>query len=172
MMPSYEIDVKGLEEQLGKLSQFDSIANRHLRRAMQESLITIGSEVVPLVPVGVSARLKNSMGSVITETAPTMLTGKYGSSLKDEVYPQVMEFGRKPGSMPPPEALLRWVHLKIKPGEANEMQVAFLIARKIGKFGIKGHFFMKTGFEKAKARITVFFTQAMTRIAQDLENGR
>jgi len=173
MIPQFDIDVKGLEEQLGKLAQFDEISNRHLRRAMQESLLTVGSEVIPLVPVGVSARLKNSMGSNITETEPTLITGRFGSSLKDEIYPKVMEFGREPGKkQPPTEALLRWVHLKIQPGEKDEMRVAFLIARKIGRYGIKGKFFMKQGFEKARPRIVHFFELAKERILKDLENGR
>lgn len=173
MIPNFDIDIKGLEEQLGKLAQFDQIANRHLRRAMQESLITVGSEVIPLIPVGVSARLKNSMGSTIVETEPIILTGRFGSSLKDEIYPKVMEFGREPGKkMPPPESLLRWVHLKVQPGEENEARVAFLIARKIGRVGIKGRFYMKQGFEKAQAKIVHYFNLARERIAEDLENGR
>ena len=173
MMPNFDIDVKGLEEQLGKLAQFDQIANRHLRRAMQESLITIGAEVIPLIPVGVSARLKNSMGSTIVETEPTLITGRFGSSLKNEIYPKVMEFGREPGKKAPPtEALLRWVHLKVQPGEENEERVAFLIARKIGRYGIKGRFYMKSGFEKAREKIIIYFTRAKERIAEELENGR
>lgn len=171
-MNGYELDVEGLEEQLRKLEEFDPIVNRNLRRAMQESLITIGSEVVPLIPVGVSARLKGSMGSEIKELGAGDLIGRYGSSLKDEIYPQVMEFGRAPGTMPPPEALLRWVHLKINPGAEQEYSVAFRIARAIKKRGIKGKFFMKTGLERSKSRIAQFFEKAMDRIAEELTNGR
>lgn len=92
--------------------------------------------------------------------------------MKDEVYPQVMEFGRAPGTMPPPEALLRWVHLKINPGAELEYSVAFRIARAIKKRGIKGKFFMKAGLERSKDRIIRFFEKALNRIEEELINGR
>jgi hypothetical protein len=60
------------------------------------------------------------------------------------------ENGRKPGKQPPIDAILDWMRIKPiklrdketgkfqKPTEALKRQVAFLIARKIGKQGIKG----------------------------------
>jgi len=60
------------------------------------------------------------------------------------------ENGRKPGKQPPVDAILDWMRIKPiklrdkesgkfkKPTEALKRQVAFLIARKIGKQGIKG----------------------------------
>jgi hypothetical protein len=60
------------------------------------------------------------------------------------------ENGRKPGKQPPVDAILEWMRIKPiklrdkesgkfkKPTEALKRQVAFLIARKIGKQGIKG----------------------------------
>lgn len=168
---SFEFDVRGLEEQLGRLKNYDEIANRNLRKAMQSSLITIQGNVMPLVPV-FQARLKNSLGSNIIEITPTELTGIFGTSLKDEIYPSVMEYGREPGTMPPPESLLRWVHLKIRPGEANEMSVAWAIAIKIKRSGIKGKKFMETGFKKSRESIERYFKQAADQTAEDLTNGR
>jgi hypothetical protein len=60
------------------------------------------------------------------------------------------ENGRKPGKQPPVDAILEWMRIKPiklrdkesgkfkKPTEALKRQVAFLIARKIGKQGMKG----------------------------------
>lgn len=60
------------------------------------------------------------------------------------------EDGRKPGKQPPVSAILDWMRIKPiklrdkesgkfkKPTEALKKQVAFLIARKIGREGIKG----------------------------------
>jgi len=60
------------------------------------------------------------------------------------------EDGRKPGKQPPVSAILDWMRIKPiklrdkesgkfkKPTEAFKKQVAFLIARKIGREGIKG----------------------------------
>lgn len=170
-MIGYDIEVIGLDEQLQKLIQFDLITNRHMAKAMQDSVFAIQSEVVPLAPVGVSSRLKNSIGSSVQDLGDSLI-GKVGTSLKDEIYPQTMEYGREPGTMPPPASLLRWVHLKIRPPEWKEYSVAFNIARKIKWHGIKGRFFMKTGFEKARTRIVTFFNAALERITEDLSNGR
>lgn len=70
---------------------------------------------------------------------------------KASQYFLVRENGRRPGATPPPvSAILDWMRLKPiklrdkesgkfqKPTDALKKQVAFLIARKIGRDGIKG----------------------------------
>ena len=169
-MIGYEIELHGLEEQLAKLAQFDRIADKRLVTAMHQATITVESAVRPLAPVGVSGRLRNSIASQVTHEGPLSVVGKVGSTLKDEVYPAVMEFGRKPGKMPPYSEgtpLARWVHLVL--GDAIG---AFVVARGIGRRGIKGKFFMKRGWEQSKGRVQGFFETALQLIAKDLENGR
>jgi hypothetical protein len=82
-----------------------------------------------------------------------------GSSINVSVYAKgkaskyflARENGRRPGATPPPvSAILDWMRIKPiklrdkesgkfkKPTEALKRQVAFLIARKIGRDGIKG----------------------------------
>jgi hypothetical protein len=81
-----------------------------------------------------------------------------GSSINISVYAKgkasqyflARENGRKPGKQPPVDAILEWMRIKPiqlrdkesgkfkKPTEALKRQVAFLIARKIGKQGMKG----------------------------------
>lgn len=167
-MIGYEIEIKGMDEQLRRLGQFEQVASRHLTTAMNQSVLTLVAEVRPLVPVGVSARLRNSIASEVRNEGRLSIVGVVGSTLKDEVYPAVMEFGRKPGRMPPPDALERWVHLKLRVPAEEARGVAFLVARKIGAHGIKGKFFMKHGWEKARPRVLHYFEQALERIAHDL----
>jgi len=81
-----------------------------------------------------------------------------GSSINISVYAKgkasqyflARENGRKPGKQPPVDAILQWMRIKPiklrdkesgkfkKPTEELKRQVAFLIARKIGRDGIKG----------------------------------
>lgn len=191
-LPIYEITAEGLEEQIKKLVDFDLIAERHLTTAMQKSVLTIEGEVERLVPVGVSGRLKNSIGSTVMEIGTLSIEGRIGSSLKSELYPSVMEFGREPGTWPPIEPLIRWVHAKRLAGvysikkdsrgyhrrmgskstqETQDRSVAFMIARKIKNKGIEGKEFMKKGFENALDRVEAFFNRALDDIANDLTNG-
>ncbi len=183
----YELDVQivGLDEQLKRLGDFGPLLNRHLERGMKKAVIYTASKVVPLVPVGVSGRLRNSIGSEVTVEAIGSVVGKVGSSLKDEEYPAVMEFGRTPGArMPPPEALVRWVHLKGLAGtysikshrrqggkarQADEdLQVAFVVARSIGRKGIQGRRYMQHGLEAARPNIAKFFKLEMDELVKEL----
>jgi len=171
-MIGYTIEMKGLEEQIKTLQSYELNADRRLFEAMQKSVMTIRSNVLPLVPVGVSARLKNSIGSKVVQEGSLSIVGTVGSSLKNEVYPAVMEFGREPGTFPPVDSLLRWVHLKLRPPENEERSVAFMVARKIYKHGIKGKRFFSEGWEKSKSQVQTYFAKALEKITEELSNGR
>lgn len=168
-MTNYSIEYKGLNKQLSKLKYFDNYFNQRLTTAMKKTVNTVEANVKPLTPVGVSSRLRNSIGSEVIVEAPGSIIGRVGSSLKSEKYPQVMEYGRKPGTMPPPSELLRWVHLKIRPEPWKEYNVALNIARKIKARGIKGKHFMRDGFKKSKALVNKYFSQAGAQLVKDLK---
>jgi hypothetical protein len=183
----HDIVIEGMEEQLQRLTQYDQVTNRHMVKAMHEAVTMAEAAIIPKVPVGISGRLKNSIGSQVLETGPGSIIGKVGSSLKDEEYPKVMEFGRKPGKMPPVDALVPWVHRKRIAGSysiktkrrlggraqqgSEDRAVAYMIARSIGRKGIKGHFFMKQGYEKVKGKILNKFKKALNEIAKEMSIG-
>lgn len=186
---SLDVQIIGLEEQLRKIGNFGPLLNKHLVQGMEKATKYTVSKIVPGVPVGVSARLKNSIGSEIKTEGIGSVVGRVGSSLKDEEYPAVMEFGRKPGAkMPPPDALVRWVHVKGLAGtysiktrrrqggkkrQANEdLAVAWMIARAISRKGIKGKFYMKQGLEKARPATPKFFKREMDELMEEISlNG-
>jgi hypothetical protein len=170
----YSIEIKGLEEQLKKLNGYGIIADEHLVTAMKKSVISIQSKVVPLVPVGVSGRLRNSIGTEVERFSVGNIQGKVGTSMTSEVYPQTMEFGRRPGAPGPSgDMLLRWVQLKLGiSDEAEALNVAWRIARKIHRTGIKAKEFMKRGFTAAKSSVEYYFRQAIDEITKGLSNGR
>jgi hypothetical protein len=110
-----------------------------------------------------------------------------GSSINVSVYAKgkaskyflARENGRRPGATPPPvSAILDWMRIKPiklrdkesgkfkKPTEALKKQVAFLIARKIGRDGIKGwHAFdyaMENIWDEYEAKIVAAYQKDFT----------
>ena len=76
-----------------------------------------------------------------------------------------VEEGRKPGKMPPVSAIAKWIRIKpiklrdlktgkfIKKSKGNVNSVAYLIARKIGAFGVKPTWFFRDSFKMHYKRI-------------------
>lgn len=158
-------------EQIAKLKTYDTIADTHLVTAMRQSvthMVRPASEAAPVFR-GV---LRNSITSDVKHLAVLDIVGRVYSSLKDEAYPAVMEAGRKPGTMPPPQALERWVRLKLGVSEAEASKVAFAVARKIARRGIRGRRFMRRAYQVSNLAIHNYFRAAILRIEQALAAGR
>lgn len=173
MLVGYEIETVGLDEQIELLREFPLLSNRELVIAMNKSVSRIENNVLPFVPVD-RGRLRGSIGSDVKEISSLSIIGRVGSSLSDEVYPKVMEFGREPGKkFPPMEPLEAWVRRVILRNEEDEgkiRSVTFLIARKIAKNGIKAREFLKQGFEKSLDDVKGYFAEALENIANGLSN--
>jgi hypothetical protein len=96
------------------------------------------------------------------------------------------ENGRKPGKQPPVDAILEWMRIKPiklrdresgkfqKPTEALKRQVAFLIARKIGKQGMKGwHAFdyaMENIWDEYEAQVVAAYQKDFTATLENQFN--
>jgi hypothetical protein len=162
----YDVEMIGLEDQLRRMRGADALIDKELTQAMTQSVLTLEARIKPLTPV-FRGRLRGSIGSQVRREGVGSIVGIVGSSL-NEVYPAVMEFGRRPGAAGPPSgALERWAHLVLGDG-----RLAYVVARSIHRKGIKGRQFMKRGFEAGKGAINQFFAHALERIAQGLSNGR
>lgn len=89
--------------------------------------------------INASSQLSRSATTVVE-----MNGTKLQISLNLEPYWKYVEYGRRPGKMPPIDAIAEWIRIKpIIPEPINgkvpdTRQVAFLIARKIGREGIEG----------------------------------
>lgn len=93
-------------------------------------------------------------------------------SLKGAVYPVVMEFGRKPGSKPPPAAaLIRWVELVIRPAPEDLASTTYLVARAIGQKGIKGREYMKKGLEQSENKIAGWIADGVQKMLERIVRG-
>jgi hypothetical protein len=129
-----------------------------LTQAMDADLATIHEAVVPLTPVGVTSMLRGSWQSV--NMLPGEFMGVLGSPL---VYAPVMEEGRTPGAkMPPPEALRAWVALKV--GADVD---PFVIARSIGRKGIKGKHMLREALAFALPRRKAIWDAAAGRLMEE-----
>lgn len=112
---------------------------------MQKSLDAFQQAVMVETPVGVSGNLRGSLSTYI-EGVSLDWTGTLTTAL---VYGESVEFGRKPGRMPPPQALELWVVRKWGIDPANAMGVSWALARHIAAHGTKGAFMFQKGFDNA-----------------------
>lgn len=170
---SYEIEAVGLDEAMTLLLRYPEVSNEELMIAMRESLLVIEANVKPETPVD-RGRLRGSLGSEITELGNLSIVGRFGPSLKDEIYPQVMEFGGTWEKKAPPSAALEgWVRRVIRPDDADDIpRIAYLVARSIKRNGIKGRRYLQKGWQKSEDRVHEFFTRAVETITERITTGR
>jgi len=121
-----------------------------VKKQVAKSAYNIHREAVQNVPVGADANLKVSLQTKFRDQGYTSEIGSGVLTGKALIYAEVVEFGRKPGGFPPwkeNSGLYRWVKLKL--GIAGKMtkSVAFLIARKIAKYGFKGQPYLHPAFK-------------------------
>ena len=93
-------------------------------------------------------------------------------SISLEEYWKYIEYGRRPGKMPPVSAIENWIKVKqilprpitLKSGKSvvpTIPQLSFLIARKIGRDGIRPRPFFKQSFEDAKREFLHIIEEAV-----------
>lgn len=90
---------------------------------------------------------KKASGNLISSLKPVSIefaNNKYQCSIQIAEYWKYVEYGRRPGKFPPINNILNWIKIKpVIPRPMNglkpptEPQLAFLIARKIARDGIK-----------------------------------
>jgi len=167
-MISYEIVLSDeFKEAEALLAQYDKIADKHLKDAIEGSLKGIQGFTRVNMPV-FRGQARNSIDTE-TKSLGGVVEGRVFSNIQRPYpYPLVIEFGRRPGKMPPPSALRRWVELVIKPPSKDVNGIAYLVARAIGRRGIKGKEPLKKAVESSKTRIGMLFREALDRIAQEM----
>ena len=100
-------------------------------------------------------------------------------SISLEEYWKYIEYGRRPGKMPPLDVIEKWINVRqilprpltLKSGKSvvpTIPQLSFLIARKIGRDGIQPRPFFKQSFEEAKREYLAKIEEA---IIQDIKES-
>lgn len=65
-------------------------------------------------------------------------------------YADSVEYGRLPGSMPPPDALINWVRRKLNVRSKNARNVAFAVALAIKRRGLEPTPYIRDSVHKVK----------------------
>jgi hypothetical protein len=83
-----------------------------------------------------------------------------------ELYPKVVEFGRK-AKMPPYTELIEWVKDKLGAG-VNAARIAWRVAAKLGAKKMKGKFYLWGAWKDSRAQVNEIFRKVPEQVAQDL----
>lgn len=119
--------------------------NRYIQvegeRAVSKSLDVLENNIVQRTPVNTGA----ARGATTKEmtTLGTMIRGEVLNPIN---YALPLEHGRRPGKMPPVDAIKQWVIRKGIATGPEADSAAFLIARAIGRRGTKGAHMFRDGF--------------------------
>jgi hypothetical protein len=156
-MIRYEVVVKGLDEQISRLAAHDAIAQRHLRRAMSDSVKGIARVTRNLAPVGQSGQVR---AGVDHEVTGGQVVGDLVGRVVDRAFTGLwVEFGTR-AHTPPAERIAENLGVTREQG--------FLIARSIGQRGTRGRHFMYRAYRASKRLVLTYFGDALERIAREL----
>lgn len=139
--------------------------------AIEQVLFKFGQQLQDDLIDSLDQKRKNASGTLrqSIEALPKVSVndGLYTYQLKMEDYYEYVDEGRKAGKQPPLESIVKWVRQKSAFGglgvnESKDVNsVAFMIARKIGKFGIKPtHFFTNVINDGRLKQLTKDLTKA------------
>lgn len=128
---------------LAAMKQWPAIFADEARTALSVYAELIVAQVIERTPVGTGAGPWGHLSNSIMAGEP--VSGIHGWEVEYGTpchYAEVIEMGRRPGTMPPVEEIYEWVRLK--PGfsglsDKQKWSAAFAIAKAIQKRGFKDH---------------------------------
>lgn len=157
-----------------RLRAFPANLEANMRQTMTASLLMVEADARRGAPQD-RRRLSGSITFDIRGTGTT-LEGRVGPSVQ---YGRFVEFGRRPGRMPPPAALMGWVRRhselrfarKTASREADLRSRAFLVARAIGRRGTRPQPYLRPAYERNRAVIVELFARMGARVVATLAGG-
>jgi len=153
-MAALTIEIVGDEKLAAGLSKAaGSVLPAQTKTAMTASLLLIEGDARRGVKRD-TGRLQNSITHRISGGGGN-LTGEVGPSVKYGLY---VERGRRPGRPPPVSAVAAWARRHgVSP---------FLVARAIGRKGVRPAPFLLPAYEKNKGRITDLFAKIGAKVVE------
>ena len=141
-----EVDTSAIDEFVDDLGQVPESLGRHLHNAMDGTLDLLIDWTSAETPVNYGL-LRGSWTKEISGEAVN-LTGEMFTPL---IYGWPVEQGRRPGKMPPVDAIKIWARRKLGLSGEELDQAAFLIARAIGKRGTEGAHMVEQAYNRARS---------------------
>jgi len=162
MSVDFNIEFEGLKELRRDLAKAGGDLDDTLRQAMLHSLQLIASEAKAKknAPVD-TGRLRASIGAKTKEGIREVkgvgadVVGRVGSRVEYAIY---QEIGRRPGKMPPIAPIEEWAR---RHGMAG---MGFVIARAIGRRGLKGKRFLERAAKEKAEQVARTFERALDRL--------
>jgi len=141
----------------------DRVVKDETVKAMTRSVVSIEADAKRRVPTDTHNLQRSITHEVVSPS--TSVIGRAGTN---QPYAEAVEFGRSAGSAPPPpDALLGWMRRK-----GIDAELAFVVARSIGRKGIRPRPFMKPGYDVNRLKISRELGSAlMERIMKRVANG-
>ena len=142
------IYVEGLDELLRKMDRLPAEAQRECFKAMQTASLDIIADAKSNLRVNGSVVTGNlrASGKVQKVDDKTLDVGFFSLD-SDKGYASYVEYGRKPGKMPPPNILAAWAYKKFRLSHKEARSMAWALARSIAKKGTKARPFFEPAVE-------------------------
>jgi len=146
---------------------YPDIVADECEKAMELIVIVMEGKVMALTPQGVggAAGLRGSIAGEVTEASRKRIAGAVGTPLK---YGEVIEYGRKPGKMPPVAPLVLWARRKLGMDDAAAQSFGFAVARKLkyNKFATipEGARMFEKGWEETRPSVGILLEKALQNI--------
>ena len=143
------IYVEGLHELLRKMDRLPAEVQRECFKAMQTASLDIIADAKSNLRVNGSVVTGNlrASGKVQKVDDKTLDVGFFSSDVKDKGYASYVEYGRKPGKMPPPDILEAWAYKKFRLSHKDARSAAWALARSIAKKGTKARPYFEPAVE-------------------------
>ena len=142
------IYVEGLDELLRKMDRLPAEVQRECFKAMQSASLDIIADAKGNLRANGSVVTGNlrASGKVQKVDDKTLDVGFFSSD-SDKGYASYVEYGRKPGKMPPPDILEAWAYKKFRLSHKDARSAAWALARSIAKKGTKARPYFEPAVE-------------------------
>lgn len=149
---SFSLRIEGLDD---LVRDFDR-AGVNFKPLLRDAMVKSTTLIQNTIKENITSQGISTTGNLRRSVQKHEVSAERGVVAVDERYGGAVEFGRKPGKMPPIDAIERWAQLKL-----STSGLGFVIARKIGRKGTKANPFVKPAYESSADQVLGYFQKAV-----------